>query len=177
MWLPESVGRRKTIVWSFALMVPPLLTLGAWTHAPAAFVVAFFCVYALFSGGPGILECGYPNELFPTRIRAAAVGVAVALTRYAAAAGTFLVPLSLSGLGTSATIYVEGGYHLRGIPGLPGLGGGNQQSLVGGHGRLARVIGRSVKTGARSRQDSPELSGPDAVLNPCNLVTGATERP
>jgi putative MFS transporter len=37
------------------------------------------------------------------------VGVAVALTRFAAAAGTFLVPLSLSALGTSATMYIGAG--------------------------------------------------------------------
>jgi putative MFS transporter len=109
MRLLETVGRRKTIIWSFGLMVLPLLALGVWSHAPAVLVVMFFCLYALFSGGPGILEWGYPNELFPTHIRAAAVGVAVALTRFAAAAGTFLVPLSLSSLGTSATMYIGAG--------------------------------------------------------------------
>jgi putative MFS transporter len=109
MRLLETVGRRKTIIWSFALMVLPLLALGMWSHAPAPFVVLLFCLYALFSGGPGILEWGYPNELFPTHIRAAAVGIAVALTRFAAAVGTFLVPLSLSGLGTSATMYIGAG--------------------------------------------------------------------
>ncbi|WP_028926815.1 MFS transporter [Pseudonocardia acaciae] len=106
MWLLESVGRRRTITWSFALMVLPLLALGAFTHAPAWLAVSFFCLYALFSGGPGILEWGYPNELFPTRIRAAAVGMAVALTRFAAAIGTFLVPLSLAALGASTTLYI-----------------------------------------------------------------------
>ncbi|RSM86340.1 MFS transporter [Kibdelosporangium aridum] len=109
MRLLETLGRRKTIIWSFALMVLPLLALGAWTHAPGPFVVAFFCLYALFSGAPGILEWGYPNELFPTHIRAAAVGVAIALTRFGAAVGTFLVPLSLASLGTSATMYIGAG--------------------------------------------------------------------
>lgn len=106
MRLLETVGRRRTIIWSFALMVLPLLALGAWSHAPAAVVLALFCLYALFSGVPGILEWGYPNELFPTHIRAAAVGMAVALTRFGAAVGTFLVPISLAELGTSATMYL-----------------------------------------------------------------------
>ncbi|HEX4254239.1 MAG TPA: MFS transporter, partial [Streptosporangiaceae bacterium] len=105
MWLLESAGRRKVIIWSFGLMVLPLIALGAWTHAPAVFAIIFFSLYALFSGGPGILEWGYPNELFPTRIRAAAVGMAVALTRFGAAVGTFLVPLALNSLGISATMY------------------------------------------------------------------------
>lgn len=105
MWLLESVGRRKVIVWSFGLMMLPLIALGAWTHAPAPFAIGFLCLYALFSGGPGILEWGYPNELFPTHIRAAAVGMSVALTRFGAAIGTFLVPIALNSLGISATMY------------------------------------------------------------------------
>jgi putative MFS transporter len=109
MRLLETVGRRKTIIWSFGLMVFPLLALGAWAHAPAPFSVAFFCLYALFSGAPGILEWGYPNELFPTRIRAAAVGMAIALTRFGAAVGTFLVPLSLTELGAATTLYIGAG--------------------------------------------------------------------
>jgi putative MFS transporter len=106
MWLLESVGRRKTIIWSFGLMILPLLALGFWANAPAPIAMVFFCLYALFSGGPGILEWGYPNELFPTRIRAAAVGAAIALTRFGAAVGTFLVPLSLTDLGTDTTLYI-----------------------------------------------------------------------
>ena len=115
MRLLETVGRRKTIIFSFALMVLPLLALAVWAHAPAGFAVVCFCLYALFSGGPGILEWGYPNELFPTRIRAAAVGMAIALTRFGAAVGTFLVPLSLSALGSSVTMYIGAGITLVGF--------------------------------------------------------------
>lgn len=109
MRLLETVGRRKSIIWSFGLMVLPLLALGAWTHAPSPFIIGFFCLYALFSGVPGILEWGYPNELFPTRVRAAAVGVAIALTRFGSAIGTFLVPVSLATLGVSTTMFIGAG--------------------------------------------------------------------
>lgn len=105
MRLLETAGRRRTITWSFALMVLPLLLLGGWPTAPAAVAITALCAYALFSGAPGILEWAYPNELFPTRIRAAALGVAVALTRFGAAVGTFLVPISLTTLGVSPTMY------------------------------------------------------------------------
>jgi MFS transporter, putative metabolite transport protein len=115
MRLLETVRRRRTITWSFALMVFPLVALGAWPHAPAVLAVTLFCLYAFFSGGPGILEWGYPNELFPTRIRAAAVGMAIALTRFGAAIGTFLVPLSLAALGASATMYIGAGITLVGF--------------------------------------------------------------
>lgn len=44
-------------------------------------VVMAFAVYAFFSGGPGNLQWLYPNELFPTDIRASAVGVIMSLSR------------------------------------------------------------------------------------------------
>ncbi|WP_104141320.1 MFS transporter [Arthrobacter sp. ZGTC131] len=115
MWLLERVGRRKTIIWSFGLMVLPLLALGVWSHAPAPLILSFFCLYALFSGGPGILEWGYPNELFPTHLRAAAVGVAIAVTRAGAAIGTFLVPIGLISLGVSTTMFIGAGITLLGF--------------------------------------------------------------
>ncbi|WP_219825557.1 hypothetical protein [Nonomuraea typhae] len=40
-----------------------------------------FAFYAFASGGPSILEWIYPNELFPTEVRATAVGVAVGISR------------------------------------------------------------------------------------------------
>jgi putative MFS transporter len=102
----ETVGRRRMITWSFAAMVPPLLVLGIWPTAPVAVVILCFCLYGLFSGAPNILEWAYPNELFPTSIRASAVGMAVALSRFGAAAGTYLVPVSLTRLGTATTMWI-----------------------------------------------------------------------
>lgn len=103
--LLESIGRRRTIIWSFALMAVPLIALGAWTTAPLAVVLGCFCLYAFFAGAPGILEWLYPNELFPTSIRASAVGMAVALSRIGAAVGTYLVPVSLTRFGIAPTMY------------------------------------------------------------------------
>ena len=102
----DSVGRRPTIIWSFVLMVLPLAALGAWPAAPVAVVIVCFCLYAFFAGAPGILEWLYPNELFPTSIRASAIGLAVALSRIGAAVGTYLVPVSLDHLGSSTTMYL-----------------------------------------------------------------------
>ncbi|WP_141315174.1 MFS transporter [Streptomyces spinoverrucosus] len=72
--LVDRVGRRPVIVWSFALMVVPLAVLGGGDALPIAVVIVCFCGYALLSGGPTVLEWTYPNELFPTSIRATAGG-------------------------------------------------------------------------------------------------------
>ena len=64
-------------------------------------VIAFaFAIYALFNGGPSILEWIYPNELFPTEVRATAVGLCTGISRIGAAIGTFATPWALSNLGT-----------------------------------------------------------------------------
>ncbi|QUH03388.1 MFS transporter [Saccharopolyspora erythraea] len=115
MRLLETAGRRRTIIWSFALMAVPLAVLGWWPAAPVAAVIVCFSLYAFFAGAPGILEWLYPNELFPTSIRASAVGLAVALSRIGAAVGTYLVPLSLESLGTSATMYIGTAITLVGL--------------------------------------------------------------
>lgn len=115
MRLLETAGRRKTIIWSFALMTLPLAVLGGWPTAPAAAVIVCFCLYAFFAGGPGILEWLYPTELFPTSIRASAVGFAVAFSRIGAAVGTYLVPLSLERFGTSATMWIGVGITVIGL--------------------------------------------------------------
>lgn len=115
MYLLESIGRRKTIIWSFVLMLIPLFVLGAVHHPPAAITLLMFCLYALFSGGPNILQWGYPNELFPTHIRGAAVGVVIALTRFGTAAGVFLLPVSLEHLGNATTMYIAVGITFVGL--------------------------------------------------------------
>ncbi|WBO68541.1 MFS transporter [Streptomyces camelliae] len=111
----DRVGRRPVMVWSFALMVIPLAVLGGGNALPVAVVILCFCAYALFSGGPTVLEWTYPNELFPTGIRATAGGVATSISRIGAAAGTYLLPVSLDRLGIGPTMLIGAGITLVGL--------------------------------------------------------------
>ena len=52
-----------------------------------------------------MLQLVYPNELFPTEIRAGAVGVGTSLSRVGAAIGTWLVPMALDSYGIAFTMY------------------------------------------------------------------------
>jgi Sugar (and other) transporter. len=79
-WL-NSVGRRMLLIGSFLMMTLALALLGVVSNLGIGLVVFAFAVYAFFSGGPGILQWLYPNELFPTDIRASAVGVIMSLSR------------------------------------------------------------------------------------------------
>ncbi|WP_346348889.1 MFS transporter [Rhodococcus sp. T2V] len=113
--LIDRVGRRPLIIWSFALMIVPLVVLGLVPNASIPIVVTCFCLYALFSGGPSILEWAYPTELFPTEIRGTAVGIATSASRIGAAVGTYLLPISLDHLGLETTMLLGAGITVLGL--------------------------------------------------------------
>jgi putative MFS transporter len=110
----ETRGRRPVIIWCFAAMLVPFALLGFFPAGPTWFVISCLCAYGLFSGGPTVLEWTYPNELFPTEVRATAVGVATAISRLGAAAGTYLLPVGLQRLGIGPTMLIGAGLTLLG---------------------------------------------------------------
>lgn len=100
----NSLGRRPLLIWSFVCMTIGMLILGVIHNAPAWIVLLGFGIYAFFSGGPSVLDWVYPNELFPTEIRATAVGLGTSISRIGAAVGTFGVPYSIRYLGIENTM-------------------------------------------------------------------------
>lgn len=113
-WL-NSMGRRPLLLVSLALMAVGLLVLGLWPTAPIAVVIAAFGLYAFFSGGPGILQWLYPNELFPTEVRATAVGIAIAFSRIGTIAATYATPLLLGSCGVGPVMLAAAALVLCGL--------------------------------------------------------------
>ena len=103
--LINSMGRRSMLIHSFLWSGLALLGLGASHDSSPMAVLVLFGAYALFIGGAQVLQLVYPNELFPTEIRAKAVGIGTSLSRIGAAVGTWLVPMSLQTLGIAQTMY------------------------------------------------------------------------
>jgi len=106
LFLVNRMGRRPLLIHSFLWAGLAMLLLGLFPTAPSPVIMALFIAYAIFIGGSQILTWIYPNELFPTEIRGSAVGLASSLSRIGAAAGTYLVPLSLTGLGIGPTMLI-----------------------------------------------------------------------
>ncbi|MGE0218867.1 MFS transporter [Mycolicibacterium sp.] len=100
----NKTGRRRMVIWGSLLAGLSLLVLGVAPGAPTLVIVTAFTLFALFNGGPQVLTWVYPNELFPTAVRATAVGIITALTRVGSAVGVFLVPLALEHVGIGATM-------------------------------------------------------------------------
>lgn len=111
----ETLGRRPLMIWTFVAAAVFLLPLGLWPAGPTWFVMVFFFLFTLASGAGTILVFIYPNELFPTSVRASAVGLATAISRIGAAIGTYMVPLSLSGIGTGPTMMIGVGLTVLGL--------------------------------------------------------------
>ncbi|MED1472637.1 MFS transporter [Bacillus salipaludis] len=115
LFLVNSMGRRPLIIWSFAFMFVGLLILGVFPNAPIWVIITGFAIYAIFSGGPNVLDWIYPNELFPTEIRASAVGFGTAFSRIGAFIGTFVLPYSLDKIGVGPTMLFGAGLTLLGL--------------------------------------------------------------
>ncbi|MFR5617224.1 MAG: MFS transporter [Eggerthella lenta] len=107
-WL-NSMGRRPLLIRSLALMAVGLVILGVFPDAPIYVIILGFGLYAFFSGGPGILQWLYPNELFPTEVRASAVGIAIAFSRIGTIIATYGTPLFLAAYGIGPTMLIAAG--------------------------------------------------------------------
>lgn len=114
-WLINIIGRRPMVIWSFLLSSIALLFLGYFSDAAEWLVLLLFGTYAVVIGGAQVLQLVYPNEIFPTDIRAFAVGTGASLSRIGAAVGTWLVPISLANLGIGATMYAAAAVSLAGL--------------------------------------------------------------
>ena len=113
--LINTIGRRSMLINSFLWSGLALLLLAAFSNSHEILVLLLFGAYAVFIGGAQVLQLVYPNELFPTEIRAFAVGIGTSLSRIGAAVGTYLVPLSLHSIGIGNTMYVAAGVTFIGL--------------------------------------------------------------
>lgn len=113
-WL-NKMGRRPLLIVSYAMMTAALAVLGLMDNPGIVLVVCAFAAYAFFSGGPGILQWLYPNELFPTDIRASAVGVIMSISRVGTVVSTLALPIFISRYGISTVMLIGAGISLFGF--------------------------------------------------------------
>lgn len=102
----DRMGRRPVLIWGFLISALGLAYLGVFPESSVAMVGVAFAVYAIFNGGPSVLEWIYPNELFPTEIRATAVGICTGISRIGAAIGTWATPFALEKFGIGPTMLI-----------------------------------------------------------------------
>ena len=113
-WL-NSIGRRPLLIGSLAFMAVGLIILGVFPAAPVFIIIFAFGLYAFFSGGPGILQWLYPNELFPTAVRASAVGIAISISRVGTIISTYGTPIMLEQFGVGLTMLAAAALVILGL--------------------------------------------------------------
>lgn len=104
--LVEKLGRRRMMIVSFIGMTVGMLVLGVFPKGSIIVILLGFIAYAVFSGGPNVMDWLAPNELFPTEVRGTAVGVTTSISRFGAVFGTYLVPWGLQNFGIGPTMLV-----------------------------------------------------------------------
>ncbi|MFD7923564.1 MFS transporter [Streptomyces sp. NPDC059740] len=114
LWFVVRLSRRGFVIGSFVVMALALGPMGLWPHAPRLLLFALFVVFTFVMSAASNLDQVYPPELFPTGLRGSGVGLLNGLSRVGSAAGTFLLPLSLSTLGFSVSMTVLSGFLVLG---------------------------------------------------------------
>jgi putative MFS transporter len=61
------------------------------------------------------LQFVYPNEIFPTDLRATGVGLATSISRIGSAAGTFALPMTITSVGATGALLIAGGISAFGL--------------------------------------------------------------
>ncbi|MBT2515692.1 MFS transporter [Arthrobacter sp. ISL-30] len=138
MYLIDSVGRRKLAIPPMWTGAAALIIIGLFSHVSPIIILACFVIFSFANALSTSLTGVYPGEVFPTEIRGAGVGFATAMSRIGAAAGTFILPLSVSGLGIGATMLIAAGICVVGAvvshylaPETKGLSLGETSALLG----------------------------------------------
>ncbi|WP_241760330.1 MFS transporter [Thermoplasma volcanium] len=104
--LIDRIGRRVLQAAGFGLAGISLLTFGLYSmHHTLPFILIFiaFAMMHLFHNiGPTNLTYVYPVEIFPTRVRGTAMGIATSASRIGAILGVFAFPLLIGTFSLSA---------------------------------------------------------------------------
>jgi putative MFS transporter len=81
----------------------------------AVAAIGCFVLFTLAEAAGSALQFVYPNEIFPTEIRATGMGLAMSLSRLGSAAATFLMPVTLDSLGRSGGLFIAGAISAIGL--------------------------------------------------------------
>ena len=107
-YIVDKVGRRKILILPMFFCAAFLLLAAAHSALPSQIGAICFFGYLFSYGIMSILPGIYPEEIFPSSVRASGVGVSTAASRAAAALGTFLLPTIQTTLGTPAVLIIMG---------------------------------------------------------------------
>lgn len=115
MLVINRIGRRSLLLWSYLMSTLVLFLLATPVANVAWAAILCFVAFTLAEAAGSALQFVYPNEVFPTEIRATGMGLAMSLSRLGSAAATFLMPVTLTSLGRSGGLVIAGAISAVGL--------------------------------------------------------------
>lgn len=97
-------SRRGFLINSFIILAVALFMLAVLPSSMVWLMVLAFGVFTLVLSAVSNLVGVFPAESFPTEVRASGIGLATAVSRLGSAISTFLLPISVAGIGVSPTM-------------------------------------------------------------------------
>lgn len=104
IWCTVKFSRRGFLINSFIILAVALFMLAALPGSAPFLMVLVFGVFTLVLSAVSNLVGVFPAESFPTEVRASGIGLATAVSRLGSAVSTFLLPVSVAGIGLSPTM-------------------------------------------------------------------------
>lgn len=114
LWCTEKLSRRGFTIYTFIILTVSLFVLSFLPAGSNGFAIMVFAIFTFVMSAASNLTLVYPAELFPTEIRGTGVGVVTAISRVGSAIGTFLLPITVSSLGMTASMVAMSGILLIG---------------------------------------------------------------
>lgn len=93
LWVYGIVTRRAYLLWTFYVSAAILTVMIVWSSMPPLIALIMITAFALVLAASIVPEFSYPPELFSTELRGSGVGLTVAISRFGAGGGTFLLPI------------------------------------------------------------------------------------
>ncbi|PUA43269.1 MFS transporter [Pseudomonas protegens] len=109
IWCTVKFSRRGFLINAFVILAVTLLLLAVLPGSAAWLMVLLFGVFTLVLSAVSNLVGVFPAESFPTEVRASGIGLATAVSRLGSAISTFLLPVSVAGIGLSPTMGILAG--------------------------------------------------------------------
>ncbi|TVU93971.1 MFS transporter [Lactobacillus gasseri] len=97
----NRISRRAFLISNFLLSGILIGFLAITKNLNSNIQLTIFCIFAIILSSGLVLDYPYPTELFDIKVRGTGVGTCITISRFGAAAGTFLLPI-LTNLGGSS---------------------------------------------------------------------------
>ncbi|MFM0053192.1 MFS transporter [Caballeronia grimmiae] len=115
MLVINKIGRRPLLIAPYVLATLSLMQRATPLSGLATAAIGLFVLFTIAEAAGSGLQFVYPNEVFATDLRATGMGLAMSVSRIGAAAGTFLLPMTLARFGSANGLLIAGAISVVGL--------------------------------------------------------------